>query len=92
MEWWMIAGVASVFGMAAAFVALNAATKSPKLRAATNHAGWKIECPKCNTVSAAADAGMIRIGAASKGKRSLLRCPSCQRTAMMRVFRDGNTH
>lgn len=88
MDWWMIAGVASVMGMGAAFVALNAITKSPSLRAKTNQAGWRVECGTCKAVSPAGDAGMVRIGAASRGKRSLLNCPACGKTGMMRVFKD----
>lgn len=91
MQWWMIIGFASVVAMATAFVALSSITRSPRLREATNAAGWKIECRKCGAVSGAGDAGMIRIGAASKGKRSLVCCPSCGRSSMMRVFRDAGT-
>lgn len=91
MEWWMIGGIATVMGMGAAFVALNAITKSPSVRQRTNQDGWKVECGSCKAISPAGDAGMIRIGAASKGKRTLLKCPACGRSGMMRVFQD-RTH
>lgn len=92
MEPWMIAVFA---GLVATFTALFAATmasKAPGMRRATNDAGWKVECEKCRAVSAAGDAGMVRLGAASKGKRTLLKCPACGKRSMMRVFNDRERH
>lgn len=89
MQWWMLAGVLTVMALAAAFIATQALTQSPALRARTNESGWKVECPACRAISPAGDAGMIRITAASKGKRTLLRCPACATRSMMRVFKDA---
>ena len=61
---------------------------SPKLRRMTNDAGWKVECGQCGKVSGAGDAGMVRLGAASIGKRSRLRCPACGKTSIMPVYRE----
>lgn len=88
MTWWIILGLASVTAIVVSIMALSALTKSPTLRNATNAAGWRVECGTCGTVSLAGDAGMIRLGAASWGKRTMLRCPSCAKCSMMRVFRD----
>lgn len=80
-----------VIGLGGAFAALNAIAKSPSLRAQTNQDGWKVECRACRAISPAGDAGMVRIGGAAKGKRTLLKCPACGKLGMMRVFRD-RTH
>lgn len=39
--------------------------------------GWQLRCPKCGRTVPAADVGMIRIGAWSRGKRTLARCSGC---------------
>lgn len=91
MEWWMIVGFASVVAIATAFLAVSMGARAPALARATNEAGWKVECARCHAISGAGDAGMVRIGAASCGKRTLLKCPACARRSMMRVFKDGST-
>lgn len=90
MEPWMIAAIGSSVAILTAFFAVSMASRSPGLRTETNDAGWRVECGKCHSVSGAGDAGMVRLGAASKGKRTLLRCPACGKRSMMRVFKDGS--
>ena len=40
---------------------------------------WVIRCPRCGRSGDAAEAGVVRIGAASNGKRVLGRCQACGR-------------
>jgi hypothetical protein len=47
--------------------------------------GWQIRCKKCGSTRDAADAGMIRIGAASIGKHTLGWCGKCRRLRMLIV-------
>lgn len=39
--------------------------------------GWIVRCTKCQSWRPAAEAGIIRFGAASKGKRTVTRCGAC---------------
>ncbi|GAB5496669.1 MAG: hypothetical protein Phyf2KO_17490 [Phycisphaerales bacterium] len=39
--------------------------------------GWIIRCTKCESWRPATEAGIIRFGAASKGKRTATRCSAC---------------
>jgi hypothetical protein len=41
--------------------------------------GWQLRCPRCGRTGDASQAGIIRIGAASVGKRILGRCSECKR-------------
>jgi uncharacterized C2H2 Zn-finger protein len=50
-------------------------------------AEWWITCPRCGRAVRAADVGVVRIGARSKGKRTLGRCSRCHRYVMARVER-----
>ncbi|MBC7834339.1 MAG: hypothetical protein H7Y88_04460 [Phycisphaerales bacterium] len=85
----MISGTAIALGLAlfvVTIVILSAVLlRSPRLRRATNEAGWVVECSKCGAVTAAGDAGIIRIGAASKGKLVGARCPACGKLGMLRM-------
>ena len=38
---------------------------------------WWVHPPKCGHWTRATEVGMYRVGAASKGKRSTIRCPGC---------------
>ncbi len=40
--------------------------------------GWQVRCTRCNKTKDAADVGMIRIGAASVGKRLFGHCSNCK--------------
>jgi hypothetical protein len=40
--------------------------------------GWQIRCTKCGATRDASEAGVIRIGARSVGKRTLGWCKSCR--------------
>lgn len=88
MEPWVIAALGSTVAIVSALLVGSMASKMPGMRQATNDAGWKVECGKCHAVSGAGHAGMVRIGAASVGKRTLLKCPTCRKRSMMRVFND----
>jgi DNA-directed RNA polymerase subunit RPC12/RpoP len=48
--------------------------------------GWQIRCPKCGWMLPYGEIG-IRLGAASKGKRILARCPQCRRLRWVIVER-----
>ncbi|GMV24687.1 MAG: hypothetical protein AMXMBFR58_07180 [Phycisphaerae bacterium] len=48
---------------------------------------WIISCPACGRWKTLAEAGGLRIGAVSAGKRVLGRCSSCNRVRMMRIER-----
>jgi hypothetical protein len=50
--------------------------------------GWQIRCKKCGTTRDAGDVRMIRIGAASIGKRTLGWCSKCRRLRMLVVERQ----
>ncbi len=88
MEPWMIAALGGTLAIVSVLILALVATTSPGMRQATDDAGWKVECGKCHAVSGAGHAGMVRIGAASVGKRTLLKCPACRKRSMMRVFND----
>ena len=45
--------------------------------------GWQVRCPHCGTTRPAAEVGIIRIGAASKGKRTLGWCSVCRRVRVL---------
>lgn len=40
---------------------------------------WQVRCCTCNTARSYWEIGAIRWKAASKGKRILFRCPTCQK-------------
>lgn len=48
--------------------------------------GWQLRCPKCNWTLPYGKIG-IRLGAASRGKRILARCPQCRRLRWVIVER-----
>jgi endogenous inhibitor of DNA gyrase (YacG/DUF329 family) len=39
---------------------------------------WQLRCPKCDFTVSLEEVGGTRIGA-SKGKRTLMKCPQCQK-------------
>ncbi len=45
--------------------------------------GWQVRCPHCGTTHPAGEVGIIRIGAASKGKRTLGWCSVCRRVRLL---------
>lgn len=40
---------------------------------------WQVRCPKCGQTRDAREAGVVRVFAASRGKRILARCSQCGR-------------
>jgi predicted RNA-binding Zn-ribbon protein involved in translation (DUF1610 family) len=53
--------------------------------------GWYYLCPSCGQRGPAADLGMIRVGASSRGKKVLLRCPQCGETGWLRIIEEGSS-
>lgn len=88
----LIGGIALAALIAAgiAVVIWRRAALGPRLRRLTNEQGWVAECPACRVVSPAGDAGRIRVHAADREMLCLLRCPSCAKRTMMRVFRRAD--
>jgi hypothetical protein len=41
--------------------------------------GWQIRCPKCGKTKPLGQTGAIRLGAWSRGKRTLAFCRDCRR-------------
>jgi DNA-directed RNA polymerase subunit RPC12/RpoP len=39
---------------------------------------WQLRCPKCGFTKNLAGTGAVRVGAVSRGKRVLGRCPDCR--------------
>lgn len=48
---------------------------------------WQIRCPKCGRMRDAAEAGLIRVKAASIGKVVFGKCSQCNRLQFLRVER-----
>ena len=46
---------------------------------------WVFVCPKCFRWKLVRDAGGVRIGAQSKGKRTIGHCKSCKKLRFVRV-------
>jgi ABC-type phosphonate transport system ATPase subunit len=46
---------------------------------------WHLVCPECGWSRSYWDLGGVRYKAASKGKRTLARCPQCDRRRWMRT-------
>lgn len=46
---------------------------------------WIIECPSCGHSAPAIERGIIRVRAASTGKRTLARCTACNRLTLARI-------
>lgn len=87
----LLAGMAVLGGLAivAVLAMVTVGAKASASRQATNEAGWKVECGRCKAVSGAGDAGMVRLGAASRAKRTLLKCPACEKASMMRMWKEN---
>ncbi|MEX0885409.1 MAG: hypothetical protein WD009_03120 [Phycisphaeraceae bacterium] len=52
--------------------------------------GWQLRCTRCDRTHDAAEAGLVRIGAASVGKFTLGWCSGCRR--LRRVAIERKTH
>lgn len=50
---------------------------------------WKIRCLTCGAERSVWEAGGVRWGAASRGKRTLIRCPKCGCLRCASVTREG---
>ena len=60
------------------------------LRRTGGHApGWQFRCTKCGRTRDAAEAGVVRIGAASVGKRVLGYCSGCHRFRLIALERSA---
>lgn len=57
----------------------------------TPHDEWLLECPKCGKRTPLSEAGGMRIGAASAGKRTLGYCTDCKRLRWARVVKDDRS-
>ena len=53
--------------------------------------GWIVRCPKCGWTIPAAELGWIRIGAASRGKRTLAKCHRCNRIRWVHVEKQQSS-
>jgi len=51
---------------------------------------WQFRCSKCNRTRDAAEAGVVRIGAASVGKRVLGYCSGCHQFRLIRLERKAS--
>jgi hypothetical protein len=51
--------------------------------------GWQIRCPSCGRTADASEAGIVRVGAASVGKRILGRCTQCKRLRWLALERKS---
>jgi len=49
--------------------------------------GWQLRCKKCNAIWDAGEVGIVRIGAASRGKVTYGRCKNCRKWAWMAIER-----
>ena len=66
--------------LAVLFVAIEkASSRAREISAAGGDTarGWIIRCTKCDSWRPATEAGIIRFGAISKGKRTATRCGAC---------------
>ena len=61
----------------------------PELEAKRQRApAWKIECATCKSWKWAGEAGIVRLGARSKGKSTFGWCRSCRFLRRFRIYRD----
>ena len=49
---------------------------------------WKIRCKKCGFETSVWEVGGIRYNASSKGKRTLIKCPKCQKLRWAEVYQS----
>ena len=49
--------------------------------------GWQVRCTTCDRTRDAAEVGIVRIGAASAGKRTLGWCSGCRRVRAIAIER-----
>lgn len=63
----------------------NLPEDSPARRSAEQ---WVIECPRCGHSAPALERGIVRVYAASKGKRLPARCTGCHRLTLARLYKD----
>ena len=85
MPWYvhllLVVGPLAIVG--AVFLGLDIVTKITGVSGCAP--GWQVRCTKCNHVRDAGEAGMIRIGAASVGKRTFGYCEQCRGLRWMAV-------
>ena len=51
--------------------------------------GWELRCTRCHRTRDASEAGVVRIGAASVGKRVLSYCSGCHRLRFIALERKA---
>lgn len=54
--------------------------------------GWILRCTRCQSWRPATEAGVVRLGAASRGKRTLGRCSACGRISWIAVEKGPGEH
>ncbi|MEL6498899.1 MAG: hypothetical protein AAF937_09210 [Planctomycetota bacterium] len=92
MDWWV--WLVIVLGCIALISALVQVTE--KVAAVTRDVsddgndmapGWMLRCTRCQSWRPAAEAGVVRLGAASKGKRTISRCSACGKLTWVAIER-----
>ena len=81
---WLILGGIILVGLAVLV------TSGPTIRSREHRApGWQVRCTGCDRTVDAARAGMVRLGAASRGKRTLGFCRECRRVRLLAIERSA---
>ncbi|MEL6795694.1 MAG: hypothetical protein AAFO89_02615 [Planctomycetota bacterium] len=92
MAWWMIILIA-LGGLVLAGVLLYAVERIGARAREISDAGgdtapgWILRCTSCQAWRPATEAGVVRLGAASKGKRTYSRCTACGKLTFIAVER-----
>lgn len=81
LQFWMLPVVVGVFLVVHVIIALVSGQHGYA-------PGWQLRCTSCNATRDASEAGVVRIGAASVGKRTLGYCRYCQGLQMIAIERS----
>lgn len=87
MPWFMhvLLALGPLVIIAVIFLAIHILTRITGIRGYAP--GWQLRCTRCNHTRDAGDAGLIRIGAISAGKRLLGYCKNCHGLRWLAVER-----
>ena len=90
MDWWVwvliaIGAVALVSAIVQMTEKVAAVTRDISEDGEDMAPGWILRCTRCQAWRPASEAGAVRLGAASKGKRTVSRCSACGRLAWVAI-------
>ena len=81
----IVVGVVLIVLIPAAILIIGMRLQKSELKQSGYAPGWQVRCKKCNAVWDAGEVGIVRIGAASRGKATYGRCRNCRKRAWMAI-------